>query len=1006
MYIGDDVEGPLRDAFKAIRLLNATSLTTHTLLISWRVKAAFYTLGALSLQPLSWAVTVRDVMQDPREAHVTRLRLERYGREQPQWTPGDGLFAEVLNGLDADTTYVICLTVVQQRHLYTRPGHCLHGATLSTPPQPAPPAATIPEALQSYSMQDYDIRTEAFTVWSEPHTASLSWNVTILPRKGGPSALVSHKSLQLRPLGWRVSYRRSGEDGEGEDEEMEIVLVSRGGEQLQNFTNSYSIDGLQAGTRYAFCLHTLTDEEVKESLAGGNSERPLQDMSPTHPIGSLPWEAHSNTILTTARGRSVVDSRRGGGHQDLKTNNDASPAVLLTPHPKKPVAPAHSVPGQRTPVSPPRSNPSFDVPATPNSQGFVHSFPPQPPSTSISSNFPPVPPSLPPLPHSRPPRPPRPQSGGGFVYTSSGKRIPVPSGPSGFPPFSVPPPIPVRNPGPPRDFTSSSDSQPSSRQKFIYEFEEKSSVPSPPPPPLSSGSRTQIYTYQTRRKRAVEGRRSSSLEATPLCHQVVIPVELDIVLPAAIAATISCAITVVVVLLVCCCCWPRRCCRRKDAWRFRSTHGSRKVSTISFPSPVTMFSGHTSVMAGAATASNGDLLGGSDKAGRSVSATSSSGYLTPLHSPDNPGSQSQNPDPKAAYLSLMQSRLMQRHKDLPPEFHPGYDIPPSASNKTLVGYDYPHPTPVNHIGGGADRSRTSAQLPSPSSSDSNYNVSIGNNPEPDRNPTEMNLNIPYQQPKSSGLNKSVNVPPDVTDNSNYIYTGERPPGTMAVRTYLKHPPAKTRHRKFGQPQQGTEEPNNIMQSLSRSTPDLVTAAAAAGTEEAGSAPLKLSLGNGPSHTESPHSQPASLPPAASTMETNGYVNFPTAQKDPEVSRKQIQSVDGSSSKEREPYHTWGGHTAKVRPGVGEVVLSGGTLIEVPEGYVIPKTPKPTPFIRLLVRGQDEPQNHSLKSPPLPSSAHEENRSVMGDSKSGTSVTHLLTPETDHNRVVINTAVAL
>ncbi|XP_063842089.1 uncharacterized protein LOC135089865 [Scylla paramamosain] len=1032
VHIGDDVQGPLRDAFRAVRLLNATALTTHALLISWRVDAAFYSLGTPPLQPLSWAVTVRNMTQDSSEAQVTHLRLERYRKEQPHWTPGDGLFAEVLGGLSADTAYVICLTVVQGHRLYTRQGHCLQSITLSTlsvPPPSVPSAATAPEALQSYSTQDYDIHTEAFTVWSEPHSASLSWNVTILPRESGARFLVPHESQLLRPLGWRVSYRQDGE----EDKETNVVLVSRGGEPLQNFTNRYSIEGLQAGSKYVFCLHTLTDEELMEALAGSNSKRPQHDMSPLQP---LPWEAHSHTLPTTAQ---VVDSRRGGGHQEFETNTGNLPPPL----PSQPASPTH------TTLPPPESKPPFSAPSMPSS----HSFQPHPPSTSSSStfpstspdlppappnlppappnlppsppslppsppnlsssppNFPPGPPSLPPGPPSlppgppsfppisntRPPRPSQPPSSGGFVYTSSGKRIPLPSGPSGLvPPFGVPPPIPVRDPGPRRGVPSPPASSRPSRQRFIYEFEETS--PAPPSPSPSSSPRTQIYTYQTRRRRAVEGRRVSSFKTTPLCRQVVTPAELDVVLPATIAATISCATTVVVVLLVCCCCWPRRCCRRKSAWRSRSTHDLRKVSTISAPSPVTVFSGHTSVMAGTGTARNNgsaatsreELPADSDRAARSISMTSSSGYLTPLSIPNGHDPQSQNPDPKVAYLSLMQSRLLQKHKDMP-DFHPGYDIPPTASNKTLVGYDYPHPTPVDPTNGGGRKSRTLStspppQLPSPSSSDSNFNVSIGNTPEPNRNPAEVNLNIPFQQLKSSGLTKSVHVPPRDSDNSNYIYTGEETPTSTPVRTYLKHPPpSKARHRKFGQAQQGGQEQGSMLQSLSRSTPDLATATA--GTTQTGS--------------ESPPGQPVSLPHATTAVETSGYINFPAVQRDTDVSNQQKQPANGnsSSSKEREPFHTWAGHSTKARPGVGEVVLSGGTLIEVPEGYVVPNAPKPTPFIRLLVRGQDESKDNTLQATSLPPSVHEEN----GDEGAG--VTRLA-PKTDNNRLVINTAVAL
>lgn len=587
------------------------------------------------------------------------------------------------------------------------------------------------------------------------------------------------------------------------------------------------------------------------------------------------------------------------------------------------------------------------------------------------------------------------------MYTSTGLRIPVPSGSPG--PFRVPPPISISGPGSRRVLPPESPSTPASRQRFTYEFEETSA--SPPPPQASPSSKRQIYTYPTRRRREVAESKPPRLEAAPLCRQVVTPAELDVVLPAAIAGTISCAATVVVVLVVCCCCWPRRCCRRKGAWRARSTTDSRKVSTISAPTPITVFSAPSSVAAagrgdGDATASRREDPGDPGMAGRTVSAVTSSGYLMPLHSPDGKDPHNQNPDPKAAYLSLMQSRLMQRHKDLP-EFHPGYDIPPKASNKSLVGYDYPHPTPVNPIGGGGGGARKPAAasppvLPSPSSSDSNYNVSVGHSPEAARSPAEVNLNIPCQQPKSSALTKSVHVPPD----DNYINPKETPAAT-ASRTYLKYPPSRTHNRRYGQPQPGAAEHR---ESLSRSTPDLLTATTNAG-QAAAAAPTNLPARNGPFPT-TPSPGPASLPPAASSEDLTGYINLPEPLRDSEDSRQQEPSVSSGSSdaKERGTYHTWSGHTARPRPSVGDVVLSGGTLIEVPEGYVQPQTPKPTPYIRLLVRGQDGPKGPLMDTPPLPPARTE---GLGGERRPshGSSVTHLQASGSGHNRLVINMAPA-
>lgn len=995
VYIGDDVEGTLKEAFRALHLLNVTSLTTHALLVAWRVDPAFYALSALAGEPLSWAVTVREAKQGPREAHVTSLSLDKYHQEQPP-----GPFAEVLEGLRPATGHIVCLTVEQHRRLYTRPGYCLHGTTLVSPaPRPdspsispdVPPAVATPEALQSYATPDYAVRTEGFTAWAaESRSATLSWNVTALILKG---RFVQNQLLH--PLGWRVTFHRFG----NEEEEEEVELVSRGGEPLQNFTNHYSVEGLQPGTGYMFCLHTLTEEEVQESMAEKGAVEMPQRAQPPHRPGALSHESRPHSQPTAARGRSIIDSRGGAVRQQVNTLDNALPPSPPSQHPLAAADPILPQPESRTTPPGPEEDSLFSAPGLGSSHALPHNPPPQPFPNSASSNIP-TPPNLPSLPASRPPRPPPPESGGGFVYTSTGVRIPLPSGSSG--PFRVPPPISVSGSGTRKGLSPDPSFTPTSRQRFIYEFEETST--SPPQPEASLSSKRQVYTYPTRRRREVAESMLPGLQATPLCRQVVTPAELDVVLPAAIAGTISCAATVVVVLVVCCCCWPRRCCRRKGAWRARSTTDSRKVSTISSPTPITVFSAPGPVTTagrgdGDATASRREDPGDSGMAGRTVSAVTSSGYLMPLHSPDGKDPHNQNPDPKAAYLSLMQSRLMQRHKDLP-EFHPGYDVPPMASSKSLIGYDYPHPTPVNPIGGGGGRVRKPAAasppvLPSPSSSDSNYNMSVGHSPEPARSPAEVNLNIPCQQPKSSALTKSVHVP---TDDS-YINPKEMPAAT-ASRTYLKHPPSRTHNRRFGQPQAGAADHS---EALSHSTPDLSTATTNVDQE---TAPTVLPPRNGPfSSTSSPG--PASLPPAASSEDLTGYINLPDPLRNSEDSWQQEPSGSSSSSsdtKERGTYHTWSGHTARQRPSMGEVVLSGGTLIEVPEGYVEPKTPRPTPYIRLLVRGQDEPKGPSLDSPPLPPS-HTEGLGGERRPSHGSSMTHLSASGSGHNRLVINMAPA-
>lgn len=665
---------------------------------------------------------------------------------------------------------------------------------------------------------------------------------------------------------------------------------------------------------------------------------------------------------------------------------------------------------------------------------------------------------------------------------------------SDFNPRNVPPPpIPSLPPTTPRQrfIYEFNEEEGPSEQSFTYDFTTESTSTTEQP----EGQR---FTYVTRRRRSVAEEESNTsymklLESgmTQYCEEVVTLRDDDVITPVAIATTVSTSTTVVVAILFCCCC-PRRCCRRKKpSWKERAAANTRKISTISSPTPVSVYSRSNSVVNGTVIGEgrSGGLKsapapftprkalegmnGFQGKTARSVSVTSSSGYLTPL-----PGQGSNPQDPEAmfseaksylpsqkAYLNSVKDRLLQQHKDLQ-DFHPGYDIPPTSSSKAFMGYDYPHPTPVNPIGSQTDgRSKSDAlrslPTPSPSSSDSNYNASVGSGVEAAR--PQVNLNIPLKQAKSSDINKSLDFNSSAETNQSLDYNYIAPEDvTSRPSTFVKRLPGKSNHRKFGSPQRVPEGGQTVQQRIpqnstnactiqhSRSVPDLMNPEAEAAHLPAATR-LNLLIG---SQTESNplvanregvdgnigqlSAQPSSLPPNYDPRmaEVNGYVN---------VSRPQggDSLTDARGNRDRDIYHTWGSSSqskSRSRPSLGDIVLTGGTLIEVPEGYVIPKPPKPTRTVRLLVPGEekagrteppvkgssaDEEQTEkSLPPPPLPTrgSLPEEKKgkkvvlpplslSIESDCSSKdeekvSQITHLVTPELQPERVVVSTGLAV
>ncbi|XP_069156694.1 uncharacterized protein [Procambarus clarkii] len=265
VYVGDEVEGVLASKLGLLHLVNVTTLSQQALVVSWRVDAGFYSSYSSFSHPLSWAITIQDPQEDRRAARVVRMSLERFKEKRPDWMPSNSLFTEVLQGLEPEMQYTVCLSLVQYYYIYIHPDNCRHGTTSA---RIVPTTSALTEALASVpigSMENYSVKTEGVSMVNEARQVTLSWTVTIFLNEFKIPA--KQDTIMLRPLGWKITYRRFGEDNM-----TEVVLVSRGGEPVQNFTNHYSVKGLQPGTGYIFCLRSLSDEEVRTAVFSSSGE--------------------------------------------------------------------------------------------------------------------------------------------------------------------------------------------------------------------------------------------------------------------------------------------------------------------------------------------------------------------------------------------------------------------------------------------------------------------------------------------------------------------------------------------------------------------------------------------------------------------------------------------------------------------------------------------------------------------------------------------------------------
>ncbi|XP_076048356.1 uncharacterized protein LOC143029571 isoform X2 [Oratosquilla oratoria] len=641
ILVGDNSGGLLSRAFSLLHLLNVTTLNYQAILVAWKVDVEFYKLSELYglEETLSWGITIRTPSDDPREA-LTKVTLDHYKAKSSDWAIADFPYTEIINGLDPNTPYIICVTPLEKYYSFSRADHCLQTRTspvLSTTIS----ATTFPTTLakvkdaslgvgitaiddhMSETLQ-YTVQTDEVAITPGTHQIAISWNVTVRLKNDS----VHRSDLAMQPVGWMITYREFGEENE-----TEIILISRGGEALQDFNNQYVIQDLAAGTSYVICFEKMSDESVALALEDGKEDSllPEEENEPVVP-------SEGNTYYP-----DYLPSVYDGRVQSYVTNPPVTPSAPVIPVTEKveEIGPfVYTSTGERIPLS------GIRLPSVGIASGRSHS------PSNEGDKF------------------------SGFGWVGNG------------------------------DHATGRSLSSNRRQTFTYE--------SSPHDDALPGD--QKYTYVARRRRrAVEedsimfkkGQNESS--SISLCKEVM---TIDGPFTSNMAIVISAVIAVMSTLfLVCCiyCCCTRSCIQSDPGPDYTSaisyikdrSSGSRE-STLSSP-------GNRNEVSHLWEDKTNPLyleLGSSNDSGKntcSISLHSSSGYVTPLPDPSNDGDtkfkfgQDHRNSIDAFGCHLLPKRLQQEQENRQFQFHPGYDVPPTSSNAAL-GYDYPKAVAVNTIG--------------------------------------------------------------------------------------------------------------------------------------------------------------------------------------------------------------------------------------------------------------------------------------------------------------------
>ncbi|KAF2366625.1 Fibronectin type III [Trinorchestia longiramus] len=728
---------------------------------------------------------------------------------------------------------------------------------------------TMPRDIENHHMQISQVDSTSF---------ELTWNVSDISQRG--------KKIQ-EYLGWRVTFRKFGENEEGE-----VLLITLAGEEAVRKTGTssgrYTVRHLTPATGYLVCFQTLTDNEINNIIESQKVNRVTPFPSPSlDPKGrSLEAEGNQSSVFHDEWGSVLAD--------EIVTSATAEFVETTT--------------------TLEITDPTIEE----------ESF------TTEKAEVPVI-------------------QAQRFVYTNTGDRIPINFGSPGSPTHPI---FPESFNHPSLENFNEHSSSTNNRSPIR-------NVPPPPPPPSFVNSEQKFPFPFFRTKRSLE------LPSAPdkrRCVEVTTEEEDEITMPVTVAATASSS-TTMVILMICCCCFPKKCNRMRDCCinKCKSMGNQTLVKTTS----------KTKTFVRPPKTEEKKIL--------SKSISISTPNLRTVGSYENIS--------EYQYHKLNKYYTM-RGKELDKvviKFFPGYDLPKTAAAK-YFGYDFPKIQNVSEayskIYPNYDRRLSTDDNTSP--------VNIDRFIYSNLNGAEANLNIPIDQCKYSNRIKGITYSPlpkkrpQPTEFEHY-----KKPMYIVPKKVLKHSDGIS-----------TASLNREKMLLPRSlsTPDLKSMASSDNHEKrlyhnifcpVTSMEDKIRLQNNPAYDLPIQvGKPAKVPlethqvklevvrqfvqptpkrPSLlnisgvqnSSEGLNGYVAHPSPDlnKDlyyakpkphrPDKSKDNIQLYQLPKGSESKPSAL--PHSRNTGPlPVGEVAVTGGTLVEVPEGYVFPSKPRPINVLRLKV----------------------------------------------------------
>ena len=496
--------------------------------------------------------------------------------------------------------------------------------------------------------------------------------------------------------------------------------------------------------------------------------------------------------------------------------------------------------------------------------------------------------------------------GTNFVYTSDGHRIPINFAPPGVTFHPETEDLILGNEAPFSDSIHRTD-------PFIP------NVP-PPPPPTNFGESGQPVSLPFFRKKRDTSEGES--ESGRRCLEVITNEEDEIAVPVTVAATASSS-TTILIFMICCCCFPKRCNRIRDSCIDKCKSVKEK----------TLIKSNSKTKTFVKPPKPQEII---YKQNLSVS--------TPDLRILEKGCKIEK-EYRYQNLNKYHTLRINNMKNTLVELYPGYDLPKSATAK-YFGYDFPKtaiytklPTTPNDMNFARRMSTDDNTSPTVNDRFVYYNL----------NKVKANLDIPFEQCKYSDKIKGLKYSP--TPSKNISLRNEF--------TIIEHSQRKISNEEDGSVlDRPAHNYKNVDLVRSHSESDIRSFTKSQLTQ-----PLYYNL-----LSKVPYRKPLKA-------EYFGY-DFPVSNKNILISqdlklekvrefeqlgprRPTVFNINPRNETEEArfqslPYSETDNtlqngalHSPSALP-IGEVAVSGGTLVEVPEGYVTPAKPRPINVLRIEV----------------------------------------------------------